>query len=404
MLSALLCSVVVTLIWVYRYPATEVQPAQVLVSRNYSRAHCVGSVFVPKGREWQYRSCYFENACYDGNNQSRLILFTHPDDDLDDPATVSVATMVPYGRDPRAPVKEQAVFLRRGEQIPADARWPHGEQPVTVSLMNWFIPSVWSHLMMDGILPIFRLLDIFSLDNTVDIEPLMLEDPCPGQPGCGTSSKNYRPAFMDLLSPRHHWPLQPIRQKYPDGLVCFDRVIVGPSLFSDHMFGESDHGRVHSKPDWTNWGIGGTMVRFREFILRRAQVDHNLPDLYDVVFLTKGTLSWTNNKIDLSYISDNLDKTNLRVLQEVHMENMTLSDQMALAVQTKVIVAQEGSTAFGSLWMKPGSTLVMIGTSKLDVFFWNNLAHLHIRQFAPTQLQEAMRAIQAGLHRRGVSI
>ena len=398
----------ITFLYWFLYPcrlgdtsvATPVLPT-VRHPRNYSSASCVGTTYT-RGKEWMYRSCYFQNVCYDGNNKSQLIFFVDPLDDWSHPSELSVGSMVPYGKDGRAPVREQAVIFRGDTQIPPDAVWPHGEEQVITSLMNWFIPSVWSHLLMDNIYPIYRLLDIFLLNTSLEVEPLIMENPCPSAEECGTTSKFYRPQFTELLSPKHRWPLLPLSEKYEDEeLVCFEHVVVGPSLFTDHMFGASGHGRIHGSPDWTNWGIGGTMSRFREFIVRRAGVDPYAPRLYDVVFLSKGKLAWIKNHIDLSPIVRKFNKTSgeLRVLSGVRMENMTLSDQIELAVRSKVIVAQEGSTSFGALWMQPGSTLIIVGTQGLDAFLWNNLSHLRVRYFLPRQVDGIIRSIRAGLTR-----
>lgn len=396
------CLIIISWIIIFsRNPAVESAVVPSKQRSNYSQSKCVGST-KSNDRSWLYRSCHLQNVCYDGNPKSQLIYYKSPQDDIT-ADQLSVNWMVPYIGDGRSPIFEQKVTVIEDTLIPKNALWPHTEDVVTV-LMNWFIPSVWSHLLMDNIFPIFRLMEIFSLDTDTTIEPLYLENPCPTSPECGLTGKQYKPNLTSLLS-YGKWPLLQIKEKYNNVTVCFEHVLVGPSLYSDHGFGDSQHGRIPSKPDWLNWGIGGTMLNFRNFILNRASISLELTVEYDVVFLQKGSLAWINNQLDLSQLitlfKNSAVNNPLRILDDVRLENMTLRNQILLASKTKVIVAQEGSTAFGALWLPPGGTLILIGNEELDYYFWNNVAHLRTRFLRLQNIHGIIKAIWSGLESFG---
>lgn len=420
-------SAVVAVVWYAKVTYVDVaSPPTVNVTSKppppppaYSQWNCVGSTRLNNDRPpWMYRSCHLKNVCYDGNEQSQLLFFRHPEDDLPSADWLSVNHMVPYQNDHRSVPKEQRVLLvgGAGHRIPENASWPHhrGNRTVTV-LMNWFIPAVWSHLLMDNILPIFRLMELFSLDTDQSIvEPLYMENPCPpvGSPECSITDSHYKPNLTALLS-YGRWPLMRIRDKYPPSaagtLTCFEDVLVGPSLFTDHGFGSSSHGRTPQQPDWLNWGMGGMVRRFRRFILRRAGVnettERSRSPLYDVVFLSKGKQAWINNQLDLQPLIGEFNRSverrheQLTVLSEVKMESMSLQEQLWLATRTKVIVAQEGSTSFAALYSPPGATLILLGSEYLDYYFWDNVVDIHIRYFRVHETQSIISAIWAGVRR-----
>lgn len=373
----------------------------------YSQAMCVGTVKSDANRnQWLYRSCHLKNVCYDGNGQSQLIYYRHPEDDhtVDQ---LSVNQIVPYQNDHRAVAKEQRVILKSSETIPLNATWPHHGQRVVTVLMNWFIPAVWSHLLMDNLFPIYRLMEMFSLLDTGDrlIEPLYMDNPCPPtNPECSIGDSHYKANLTALLS-YGRWPLMRIMDKYPLTVTCFEDVLIGPSLFTDHGFGSSQHGRAPSQPDWLNWGIGKQILGFRNFILSRALNLTSVPVEYDVVFLSKGKQAWINNQLDLTYLVSQFNQSAISmdrhpvIMADVRMELMPFTDQLLMAMKSKVIVAQEGSTSFGALYLPPGGTLILIGPEGLDYYFWDNVAHIHTRYFPLKDIPLIINSIWSGLAR-----
>ncbi len=414
--------------------ATGSNPLYPLIPPTYSRFRCMGSTFTPSA-PWRYRSCYFRSVCYNGNPAQRLTYFASPLDDAS-AADMGVSTMVPYVSDPRAPAVEYKVDVVRGT-IPGHAKWPLRRpwisRPAVMVPSDYFIPGVWTHLLIDNIFPTFRLLEVFGFDpNHVDVAAHWLTYPCPpgsrDDSGCNFSDRRYNPKWGHLMN-SGKWNFTKLATAYSDNLrlqpnqtdawVCFDHVVTGLSLFSDHGTGWSEHGRQLDQPVWTNWGIGPSAERFRQYTLDRAREllpGASRPAEYDVLFLTKGNNSYANNALDTAVLATRLkaylnqsDSPALRtatVAFPVFLEHYTLLEQMELVSKARVIVSQVGSTSFGAFWLPRGSTLILLFQNELlDFYFWENLPWIHTRYAKydskpkEEQIQAVIKFAAAGLER-----
>lgn len=403
-------------------------PSLPFENRTYSSNQCVG---LTHGADfWRFRSCYLKAVCYDGNPQGSLTYYAHPSDDVT-AQDLSTSTMVPYGSDVRAPAREYKVNLSYSA-VPSNVEWPYrnlkpGERTPVVAPVDFFIPAVWTHLVADNILPLFKLLEIFDLPHdSVDLLPHSLSDPCPPngyRDGCGTSDPRYNSRWIRLVN-GNKWDYIPIQTAYQNRtapIVCFDHVVYGLSVFSDHGVGWSGHGRNLNEPVWTNWGISSTMWSFRGYTMKRAreislaanETDYTGP-FYDILFTLKGKSSFANNRLNTSLIFDRLAQkisvlpafANLTIGYPIYLEQYSLLHQMELVAKCKVLISQVGSTAYGSLWLPKGATLILLHQDEmLDYFLWNNLAWLRAvyqrydQPPQPGQVEKIARAAVAGAFR-----
>lgn len=370
-------------------------------NRNYSWSRCVGSTQPPEF--WRYRSCYLKAVCYTGNPAGSLTYFAHLDDDVTS-ADLMTSTMVPYANDVRAPAKVYNVEIAKGP-IPVNAHWPYrnlnaGERTPVVAPVDFFIPAVWTHLLLDNIFPLFRLLEIFDIGHDlVDVRPHSLSDPCPEngyRDGCGTTDRRYNPEWVKLIN-SGKWNYDPIQTSYTNwgnsSMVCFDHVLTGPSLFSDHGIGWSEHGRRLNEPVWTNWGISYAMWTFRNYTMQRAKeisgsgtsVTDYTDMFYDVVFTLKGKSAFSDNPLNVSILYEKLKETlsarldfvNVTIGYPVYLEKYSVHQQMQIMSKAKLVISQVGSTSYGAMWLPKGATLILLyQTEKLDYYFWDNLAWL----------------------------
>uniref|UniRef100_A0A7S0MTM7 Uncharacterized protein n=1 Tax=Pyramimonas obovata TaxID=1411642 RepID=A0A7S0MTM7_9CHLO len=405
--------------------------SRIASSQRHSWYRCVGET--GGDTPWKYRSCHFKNVCYNGNPQGSLTYFAHLNDDAV-ASEMSSGSMIPYEPvnepvDPRSVVRKIEVEVVCGGIDERTVTWAHDDKNERVVTFgnDYFLPAVWTHLVMDNLLPMYKLLVLFGHAEAV-VEPLWLNDPCPAwsYSGCNLSSPRFNHDWVSLLSDGK-FELARLQDKYnqstQENPVCFSDFMTGLSLFSDHGFGHSGHGRWLSTPanpltrlphnDWNVWGISDIMWRFRLFTMKRAGIANPskvkpTDGTNDVAFVTKGEKSWSDNRIVLDEYVSYLNRTtaalprNIRIQGPVTLESEELHQQMLFAATTKVIVTQYGSTSYCGIWLPPGGTLIILHTAdtKFDFNMWTNLAYIHVKYIlAENSTQSVTQAVLAGLWR-----
>ncbi len=400
----------------------------------YSWFRCVGDSRAASVPVWKYRSCHFKNVCYDGNAAGTLTYFASPDDDVVE-SDLSSGTMVPYETDARVNVDEYKFTVNRDTGNGAvmqskSVMWAHsetqGQERTVLVPANYFIPAVWTHLVMDNLYPIYRVLELFGLEYAT-VDPVWLSDPCRSgyRDGCQFSDTRFNPQWIQLLT-RHRYNLSRLQDVYAPRrsevnstypkYVCFTNVVTGLSLFSDHAFGDSGHGRNLNKPDWPVWGTGSHLWRFRLHTMRAAGIaaPQSLSGRCsagnaDIIFLRKGSKTWSPNALDpapavaaLRQALGARNYTNVIINDTVYLERMTLREQMEIMAHAKVVVSQVGSTAYGAFWLGHDASLVLIERGELlDYYFWSNLPYIHTKyvKWTPDTMAPLVNAVLAGLAR-----
>jgi GDP-mannose transporter len=392
-----------------------VRPHRVLPSwiakGTYSSHRCVGSV---PGRDdaWRFRSCYFRNVCYYGNDNGTLLYFADPTSTANADAlktgTIAIydhftsggrSTSVPYGPD---------IVKGSIEYYGVEIQWMNRDNPrkVVTAVTNWFLPEVWSHLLFDTIYPLYRLLDIFGLGDAT-IEPFYSETLCNGL-NCHFRDKKQwirlatRGEFIPQRLQEYH------KEKHNSSLICWPHLITGVGLLSDHGLGESGHGRNVERPDWALWGQGSTMWDYRLWTMERAGIKNPaslMPEhgIRDVTFLRKGKRS-ANYKLDVDehehavnrlFNDTGLNET-YQATSAPNLETMDEREQMEFMATTKVLVSQSGSTSYAGYWLPPGATLILLTWNNdeyLDYSMWMNLGWITVKYFKPSQKHEVVQAV-----------
>lgn len=372
---------------------------------RYSNHRCVGEIV---GDEpWKYRSCEYHNICYDGNSQGTLTYYAHPADDATS-ADLSCGSMAPYQPDHRVSVVEIPVNVVRSV-TPATAFWPsscRNFSTVTV-LNNYFMPMVWSHLLMDNIFPIFRLLHMFGHHRKL-VEPLFMSNPCKKNCKDCTFHRVHMSWMHTLTNGR--FSVQRLQEKYAAATaqspVCFNTLVVGLSLFSDHGEGLSEHGRALHRPDVALWGIGEHVSRFRKATMSRFGARNVLgARARDVILLRKGKSNYSGTRVNMTTVRTFLQLNLKNVsIKEVTLEEYSIKAQMELMAQSKVVISEHGSTAFAALWLGKDATLILLHESmneKLDFYFWKNLNEIRVKYVfyngTNKALQEIIQKTKSGL-------
>jgi len=381
----------------------------------YSWHRCIGDTI---GKHpCKFRSCMFQNVCYDGNSEGVLTYYAHPKNDISHESEVSSGTMVPYERmtrtifgkivrsDHRSSVREFKMNIVRGSIPVEKVYWAHDKahslakspkRKIVTVLNDYFIPETWSHLLMDNIFPIYRLLSMFGFKEAI-VEPLHFSNPCSVKcHECDFNEKNVA-KWMHLLN-GGKFQLQRLQEKYSfaskNNSICFPLVASGLSLFSDHGLGSSHHGRHLEFPDWNLWGISEPVWSFRELTFKRMGLDPKLSfsnKLHDVVLWQKGSQS-VNPGIGVSrwfleirrYLDTEGCGMGAKVpcsVSTMTMEKLRIREQMQHIGSTKVAISEVGSTSYGAIWLPRGATLILLHMpgAKYDYYFWSNIAYITVR-------------------------
>lgn len=181
---------------------------------TYSWYRCVGDHRAASLPPWRFRSCHFKNVCYDGNAAGTLTYYAHNLDDVVE-AELSSGTMVPCGNDGRANVDEYKMNIVRKAVRPDEIVWAHdgNDKGIVTIPANYFIPSVWTHLLMDNVYPMYRLLELFDM-TTATVEPMWLSDPCRGgyRDGCQFSDGRFNHDWIKIMT-RGQFSLARLQEK-----------------------------------------------------------------------------------------------------------------------------------------------------------------------------------------------
>ena len=347
------------------------------------------------------------------DHQGSFTYFAHDVEDVEVEELLS-GTMIPFLEDYRSNISSLDFNIirepiRRGNQT-SDLRSPRvanflffaGEvtglhegqdRRIVTVVNNYFAPDIWSHFLMDNVFPIFRLLKLFERDDfsRLVVEPLFISNPCPHKLKRECAFSEHTAPWMDILTNKQ-FDIEQLQKKYANATserpVCFRKVFTGLSLFSDHGLGASGHGRNLQFPDFNLWGVGADLLAFRDRVFRH----HKLADAFfgsklkDIVFLRKGTKHiHKDGSHHIEIISSWFERAKChfsnQTVESVVLENLDIRSQIETAARSKVIISQEGSTAFGALWLPPGSTLVILHENiyqKLDYYLWTNVLHFHV--------------------------
>ena len=380
-----------------------------------SQSHCMGTNFLENA--WAYRSCEFRFLCYSIHSQ-QFVLFA----DMSEapPLSADMHMSTSFAGQEFVAGGQTAMWLSQGRGV-----WYPNVRPLQEAPSRYYLldsNTIWiphmpqkscnpGHFLWDVMLPIYLLMDIF---DHADKQPLLFPY-FPGTPPkifhkmCYTfMSKffpllgihNYTRSFVEqvetMLVLESHTDTKP-------NWVCGKHSVAGLGMLTDH--GYNNHG--HSVQDYerpVNVGRGASLRRFRDWSLKKAGMPKHVPEKnarYNITF-----------SLDSSHSRDRRIRFEKQVLavkaafqgnstipvniEQVILKEMSLHEQLQLAMQSSIFVTVAGGGAATAFYLPKGATLVMYFPDhrRLDWDLWNHYANLNVH-WMPTKTMDTTDDLKA---------
>lgn len=363
-----------------------------------SSAHCVGETYQRKSA-WKRRSCRFEFLCYNSTS-SDFVVFESPDDRAlarlllqrefmhvstslhrnNASNAVSIGGINPkWGKEGIRRLKwfPNIVPLRQKDH----SQLTYYELPESTVLLpfhslNGANPG---HLVWDDFLPIYTLLKMFRLEDSVDLLPMryVLQD---GERGlwascdsrkdkreeCRHMMQKFGPLLVGLDSIYNFTTTvdAALVENVPGRahLVCAKTGLAGLGPLTDHGLSkghgweEVDYRTVH------NSGRGGALYDFRNFMLQNIQIDPETAALekpYRIVFSQKSS--------DIKVRSMDFERQIALVkahFPDASVENyifkeMPIQEQLNIATNTAIYITLCGGGAVTAMFLPAGASVIL---------------------------------------------
>mmetsp|Transcript_2283 Transcript_2283/g.3493 ORF Transcript_2283/g.3493 Transcript_2283/m.3493 type:complete len:521 (-) Transcript_2283:1212-2774(-) len=379
----------------------------------HSNAHCIGDTF--RQDAWKYRSCHFQNLCFDTEDR-KFVLFTskeqrdlekaleHKDLKHFSPAssmntTVSLGAMNPkWGKEHN--LLNWYPELRPVEEVEKTGYYTLQTDKVLIPYhsMAGFNPG---HLVWDDFLPLYTLLTAFDLiqKEAVLIRydlTLAMWASCQRQFNkCGPIIKKFYPligAELSKTSTQNHTNLV-IQSDQKSKYVCSPNGAAGLGMLSDH--GLKLHGWKPSDYDYAyNVGRGGSLYQFRNWMMdnmgvpRQGRKIHSGP--YRIV-ISQGSSKSPNRRASfeehIKLLREKVGKKYDLEIVTVTLANMKLKEQLELVAGTSIFITMCGGGAVTSMFLPKGASLfayfheedgIGLTPARLDWDLLNNLGYLRV--------------------------
>ena len=391
----------------------------------HSSSHCIGDNFGPDA--WKYRSCHFQNLCFDLKNQS-WVLFTSPeqiqlensmrDAELTDfTPSFSMNTTVSIGGINRKWSKD--IFrmewfpkLKPIEDIEQSGFYKFVNDVTLVPFhsMAGFNPG---HLVWDDFLPIYTLLSMFQLLGKDLV--LMRYKPdfwqwasCDRRWNSG-KRKPYCKYMMNKFLPLIGQDLTKMTTQenanvtwinnggggdhHPkSNFVCAENGAAGLGMLTDH--GQKLHGWEKEDFEFShNYGRGAVLYEFRNWMLSNINIAASKPISkapYKIVFsINSSSTSVRNVQFEehIKLLRNRLGKKyNIQIVAK-QLSSMTLNHQIELISSASIMVTMCGGGAVTGMFLPKGASLLTYFNEKerggntsprLDWDLLNNLSYIRV--------------------------
>lgn len=349
-----------------------------------SHVHCLGENFQPNA--WMYRSCQFENLCFNLNKKTFVL---HPSEDqlklesqLHDQTFLSskVEDMISGGQHP------QWLRKQRGKWQPevqpngnsTKSYYAFSEDTVWISFYPWGGCNP-GHLLWDSFLPIYTLLEMFDLKD----KELFLTEMFQRKGDC--------PELMNQFAPMMGMKRKPQKTKdlnfttannkpQSSNMVCVRHSASGMGWLTDN--GLSYHGtrgRDFNTPH--NIGRAANLAGFRQYLLGNIGLG-NANMIQKPYRVTFSILSSRDE--DRRFTFDTQVKAMKAALppdveiQSIAMWNYTVREQIEIAARSTVYISVNGGGTNTAFFMPKGASLILYGkqNERMDFDLFNNYAQL----------------------------
>lgn len=359
-----------------------------------SHVQCLSENFLPNS--WMYRSCRFENLCFDLQTKTFVLhpskAQQHLQSHLHNETFLSLfpKDMISGG--------QHSAWLKQGRSkwIPesrnasnSTSYYALSDDVVWVSFYPW-ADCNHGHLLWDSFLPIYTLLEIFQLKD----KTLFLTEMLNQRSDCAPLMKQMAPMMgvqQDLKIKRITDLELQGDTKGESHLVCAKHAANGMGWLTDHGLGK--HG---SRPrDFTsqqNVGRGPNLAGFREYALRNLGIPTKMTKRPP----TQVTFSILSSKdperrLDFHRQIEHLQKTLPDVqINRVAMWNCTVREQVEIATQSAIFISVGGGGTSSAFFLQQGAALILYGKEgqRYDWDLWNNYAHIRVHWLSTTHLDQ----------------
>lgn len=154
--------------------------------------------------------------------------------------------------------------------------------------------------------------------------------------------------------------------------TCFENVVIGMGMLSDHGFDWSTHGEKLDLPlhhvSQSMVASGPTMRSFRRFLLKS---DFEMKKGKTVVVPRRGS----------SKGIENIEEITIGLSDEINYivpSNMTLEEQFEMFRDAEIVVVTTGGGSLIAQVAPNDATIVLISPRKVDYEFWFSLPHFRV--------------------------
>jgi hypothetical protein len=387
----------------------------------HSNVHCVGENF--GSESWKYRSCHFQNFCFDLHNQS-FVLFTSPEQHQLNEAmrdanlteftsSFSFNTTLSIGGINSKWAKDHLHMewfpkLQSIDDVQNSGYYIFSNDAALVPFhsMAGFNPG---HLVWDDFLPIYTLMRMFQLIEKDLV--LMRYKPTFWQwascdrrwnsgrkPYCRDMLKKFLPLMgqqLETMTTQENVNMTWLthspninKSKY----VCAKNGAAGLGMLTDH--GTKLHGWM--KVDYLfshNVGRGGTLFEFRDWMMKNINVN---PDKsiskapFRIVFSINSSSTYTRNINFINHIKLVKEKLGDKYELEVHaiqLSKLSLLEQIELVSGASIMITMCGGGAVTGMFLPKGASLLAYfneiepggdTSPRLDWDLLNNLSYIRV--------------------------
>ena len=389
----------------------------------HSNVHCVGETF--NQESWKYRSCHFQNFCFDLRNQSFVLFTSMEQEKLEESmnqahvpefktafgmnTTVSIGGInQKWGKDQNR--LEWFPQLRSLDEIRNDGYYEFLNDAALIPFHSFagFNPG---HLVWDDFLPIYTLLSMFQLLEKdlvlMRFKPVFWQwascdrrwNNASRKPYCKTMMKKFLPLLgqsLDIMTTQENvnmtWSDVKSESFNKTKYVCASNGAAGLGMLTDH--GSKLHGWMKKDYEYShNFGRGALLYNFRNWMLNNINVDPYKAiskPTYKIVFNVHSSTTASRNihfREHMKRLKEQLGEKYPMEILPVQMSSMSLEEQTDLVAGASIMVTMCGGGAVTAMFLPKGASLFAFfneeekgGDTKarLDWDLVNNLSYLRV--------------------------
>eukprot|EP00656_Telonema_subtile_P049934 TRINITY_DN632_c0_g1_i4.p1 TRINITY_DN632_c0_g1~~TRINITY_DN632_c0_g1_i4.p1 ORF type:complete len:634 (+),score=105.01 TRINITY_DN632_c0_g1_i4:91-1992(+) len=191
--------------------------------------------------------------------------------------------------------------------------------------------------------------------------------------------------------PRREFPAQAMGASAGAPLLCFDTVLAGVGLLTEHCTDNSAHGdmpdTIEEQPTYCNAGRGGHFWRFRVHTLKMIGAMDKpcvrgkpLQVLWSI--RASSTFDRFEGDAERNWFSHARKfKSKLGIVKTHKAKELSMLEQVQDTADSAVMVTLGGGGASHALWLPRGGTLIIVSPIDLkdDFVLWAHLSHVTVR-------------------------